>query len=103
MEDAVKYLSGVASLELIPEKCTGCGRCVEVCPHGVFIMEEKKASIADRDRCMECGACALNCAFDAIRVKAGVGCAQAIIHSMIYGGEPDCGCSGPTERTGGCC
>lgn len=99
----MKYISNVASLTLMPEKCTGCGRCVEVCPHGVFVVADKKASITDRDLCMECGACALNCAFGAVRVNAGVGCAQAIIHSMIYGGEPVCGCSGPSEGSGGCC
>lgn len=99
----MKYLANVVSLELMAEKCTGCGRCVEVCPHGVFVLEDRRAAITDRDRCMECGACALNCAFGALQVNAGVGCAQAIIHSMIYGGEPTCDCSGPTQGPRSCC
>jgi ferredoxin len=67
-----------------------------VCPHGVFaIGDDKRAFIADRGACMECGACALNCAWGAISVKPGVGCAEAIIHSWIFGGEPTCGCSVP--------
>jgi len=60
----------------------------------------KKAAISDKDRCMECGACVRNCAFGAITVNAGVGCAAAIINGMITGGEPSCGC-GDTQNA--CC
>lgn len=98
----MKYLRDVASLELFPEKCAGCGVCAEVCPREVYVINEKKAAITDRDLCMECGACALNCAFDAIKVNAGVGCASAVINGMITGGEPSCGCGGKAE-TAGCC
>ena len=97
----MRYLADVASLEIVPDKCTGCGICLEVCPHDVFAMRDGKAVITDRDKCMECGACANNCAFDALRVDKGVGCATALINSMITGGEPACGCSG-TEKPG-CC
>jgi NAD-dependent dihydropyrimidine dehydrogenase PreA subunit len=81
-------------LQYTRDTCTGCGRCVEVCPQRVFEMQEKRAAIADRDCCMECGACALNCEFGAITVNAGVGCAAAIINSLINGGPPTCDCSG---------
>lgn len=90
----MKYLANVATLQFFSDKCTGCGRCVEVCPHGVFEMQDKRASVTDRDRCMECGACAKNCEFNAITVSTGVGCAAAIINSLIYGGAPSCDCSG---------
>lgn len=97
----MKYLTNVTSLEFFPDKCTGCGRCVEVCPHAVFIIVNgRKATISDKDRCMECGACARNCAFGAITVNAGVGCASAIINGMITGGEPSCGCGDNAET---CC
>jgi len=96
----MKYLCNVVTLEFTPEKCNGCGRCVEVCPHGVFVITDKKASVVDRDSCMECGACMNNCAFDAVKVNAGVGCAAALINGMITGGPPSCDCSGDT---GACC
>ncbi len=96
----MKYLANVTTLGYVREKCAGCGRCVEVCPHRVFEMREKRALILDRDRCMECGACARNCEFGAITVDSGVGCAAAIINSMITGGEPSCGCS---DTAAGCC
>lgn len=96
----MKYLHNVSTLRHYPDKCTGCERCVEVCPHGVFEMAGKKARTTDADLCMECGACAKNCAFGAITVNAGVGCAAAFINGMITGGEPSCDCS---ADTGTCC
>ena len=89
-----RYLRDVTTLALDPERCIGCGRCAEVCPHGVFEIAGKKARIADRDACMECGACALNCPAAALAVSAGVGCAAAIIQSWFTGGEPSCDCGG---------
>jgi NAD-dependent dihydropyrimidine dehydrogenase PreA subunit len=97
----MKYLTRVASLAYDPEKCVGCGRCAEVCPHGVFAIRDKKAAISDRDRCMECGACANNCAVAALSVDRGVGCAAALINSMISGGEPSCDCS--AKNGSACC
>lgn len=96
----MRYLSGVSTLAYSPEKCRGCGRCAEVCPHGVFLIEDKKAVVQDRDLCMECGACTTNCEFGALSVHSGVGCAAAIINGMITGGEPSCGCS---TDSSGCC
>ena len=31
------------TLELYPDKCIGCGMCVNVCPHAVFTMVERKS------------------------------------------------------------
>ena len=117
------YYTSAISLELDASRCTGCGRCVDVCPHDVFALVPSKpradgtlgvlrtprrhAEIVHRERCMECGACARNCATEAIRAGAGVGCATAIINGMIRGTAPDCGCGGPEKgscgRGGGCC
>jgi NAD-dependent dihydropyrimidine dehydrogenase PreA subunit len=43
----------------------------------------KKVKIVDRDACMECGACALNCKPGALTVDSGVGCAQAFINQAL--------------------
>ncbi len=72
---------------------------MEVCPHGVFSVHEKKAKIIDKDYCIECGACAKNCPADAIAVNAGVGCAKAVIMGWLTGREPSCDCS----SSEGCC
>ncbi|NTU71498.1 MAG: ferredoxin family protein [Coriobacteriia bacterium] len=100
----LRYLEDAVTLALDAEKCTGCRQCTLVCPHGVFaIGPDKRAYLADRGACMECGACAMNCSSGAISVEPGVGCAAAIIHSWIYGGEPTCGCSTEGASAGGSC
>ncbi len=88
----MKYLKGVSTLKLDTAKCTGCGMCLKVCPHAVFILENRRAVITDADLCMECGACAGNCPVEALSVTKGVGCAQAVIKGFLNGTEPDCGC-----------
>jgi len=88
-----RYLKNVTTLKYDADKCVGCGRCTEVCPHGVFDIADKKAVPTNKDLCMECGACALNCPAKAIEVNAGVGCAAAIIYGWLTGKEPTCGCS----------
>ena len=93
-----RYLKNVVTLSLDGKKCTGCGRCEEVCPHRVFELVKGKAQIGERDLCIECGACALNCPSSAISVQAGVGCAAAIIWGWLTGREPSCGCG-----EGECC
>lgn len=98
---ALRYLKNVTTLQLEPSLCTGCGMCVEVCPHAVFRLDEKKAVLQDLDACMECGACSRNCAFGALSVRAGVGCAAAIINGALTGSEPTCGCGEETNTT--CC
>jgi NAD-dependent dihydropyrimidine dehydrogenase PreA subunit len=97
----LKYLKDVVTLELDEELCVGCGMCLEVCPHAVFVLGERKAHIVERDACMECGACARNCPVGAISVQAGVGCAAAVINSILYGGEPSCDCD--SGDGGACC
>ena len=95
------YLKNGATLELDASKCRGCRTCVDVCPHAVFAMEDGRSFISDRASCMECGACARNCAHGALTVKAGVGCAAAIIGGLLRGTEPACGGPGSSCGCGG--
>lgn len=89
--ETVKYLKNVVTLRLDRDKCVGCGRCVEVCPHGVFSVDAGKARIDDRDACMECGACARNCPANALFVKNGVGCAVGILNAKLGRTSSCCG------------
>jgi len=97
----LSYLKNGETLVLDSVRCNGCRECIEVCPHAVFAMIGGTSQIVDRGACMECGACARNCAPGAITVKAGVGCAAAIIGGMLRGTEPTCGCG--SGKSGGSC
>ena len=102
--NGLRYIEDVATLKLDREACTGCRLCIQVCPHDVFeLAEDKKVRIRDLGACMECGACLTNCAYGAISLDPGVGCATAIIHSWIFGGEPSCGCSDDEPGSASCC
>ena len=84
----LRYIEEAVTLKYDESLCNGCGLCVAVCPRAVFAMQGRRAALADRGACLECGACALNCVPGAITVDAGVGCAQAIITGVLTGGEP---------------
>jgi NAD-dependent dihydropyrimidine dehydrogenase PreA subunit len=98
-----KYIKNGESLKVNEKLCTGCGVCVEVCPHNVFRIEERKAHIVNKKSCMECGACKKNCPSLAIEVNSGVGCAAAIIGGLINKSEPTCGCSGDGKKASSSC
>lgn len=95
----LRYVENIVSLEYKAKKCTGCTMCAQVCPRNVFVMENKKAKIADLGACIECGACMTNCAYGAIKVETGPGCAAAILSSK--GGKAECGCRGNDKKY--CC
>ena len=106
------YLKGVVTLSFDEEKCIGCKMCTNVCPHGVFSFVDGKAVVGNRDDCMECGACAVNCPAGAIQVQKGVGCAAAVINAVLGRKSSSCCCCIETHPTstqenpaskGGCC
>lgn len=81
------YLPDVTTLAAEPSLCVGCGMCTSVCPRGVLALEDGRVSLVMRDRCIECGACATNCPTAALSVRAGVGCAAAIINRSLGRGS----------------
>lgn len=49
-------------------RCTGCGRCVAVCPNQAIRLDEKDGKIlefTDRNLCVDCGACVSVCPAEA--------------------------------------
>jgi NADH-quinone oxidoreductase subunit F len=51
---------------VIPEKCTGCQRCVSVCPTGAITGPRAEPHNLDPSKCIKCRACYEICRFDAI-------------------------------------
>ena len=93
MMNPLIYLRDVVTLSLDQIECVGCGACLLVCPHAVLSLTNGKVEIANRDACMECGACARNCPANALRVRSGVGCATAVINSMLGRKKSSCCCT----------
>ena len=50
-------------------KCTGSGKCKEVCPVDVFVIENKKSIVKNPDACIGCKACEASCPVEAIVVE----------------------------------
>ena len=51
------------------EACTGCGRCLRVCPAEAISGEKKEPHRIDPEKCIKCGSCREVCRFDAVKVK----------------------------------
>lgn len=58
----------MAKINVDPEKCTGCGTCVDVCPVGVYELKEGKSVPIKADECLLCRACETQCPTGAITV-----------------------------------
>ncbi len=55
-------------IEVISEKCVGCGACVKACAYDAIVIKDKLAEIFV-DKCTLCGACVSACPFDAIIIR----------------------------------
>ena len=53
------------------EKCKGAGFCEQVCPRDCYAIDQNhhKATMPGAERCVQCGACIVQCPFDAISFK----------------------------------
>ncbi|MBN3037725.1 MAG: ATP-binding protein [Candidatus Diapherotrites archaeon] len=66
--DEEKSLSVSEKARLVPGKCTGCGRCAEVCVFGAVKMVNGLPVFNDA-LCEGCGACVIACPSEAIVLK----------------------------------
>jgi len=51
---------------IVTERCTGCERCVRVCPVGALEQVDGKAALVHAVRCTYCALCEDICPEDAI-------------------------------------
>ncbi len=64
-----KFCKDLISISIDPERCTGCGACLRVCPSEAIKGERKKVHHLDKERCIKCKACYEACRFDAILIQ----------------------------------
>lgn len=74
------------------ELCTGCGICYEICPQDVFGFEGSPEVLCPevlyQDECWYCGACVVDCAFEAIHLKLPL-YLHIVPSPALYAGEAD--------------
>jgi MinD superfamily P-loop ATPase len=78
--------SGGKRAEIVPDKCTGCGKCFELCRFGAIIRNEadKPTYIVDQIACEGCSVCSHFCPEKAIDFNPSVN-GQWYISDTIYG------------------
>jgi uncharacterized Fe-S center protein len=109
--------------EIIPEKCIGCGMCVEWCPTGSLALaklggRDKPLSVLNPATCIGCGECVVTCPNEAIKIswsgapqavqEKTVEFASAIIRqkphkvgaiNFLMNISPDCDCFSHTDAS----
>lgn len=62
----------MVEIKIDPDKCTGEGTCVDLCPMGVFEIKDvggKKLSVVvNLEACLVCRACEAQCPTEAIKI-----------------------------------
>jgi NADH-quinone oxidoreductase subunit F len=61
-----KVCKALIVYRVVPEKCTGCQRCVRACPVHAIAGPRSQPHNLDQTKCIKCGACYEVCRFDAI-------------------------------------
>jgi NADH:ubiquinone oxidoreductase subunit F (NADH-binding) len=64
-----KVCKNLITISIDPEKCTGCGACLKVCPVDTIMGEKKKPHQLDAEKCVKCRACYEACKFDAVMIQ----------------------------------
>ena len=62
-----KECKAMATIEIDPEKCKGCGLCQKSCPVSAIKGEAREKRVIDQDICIKCGTCIRTCPFHAIK------------------------------------
>jgi NAD-dependent dihydropyrimidine dehydrogenase PreA subunit len=58
----------MVKIEIDHEKCTGCGTCVDICPVGVYALENEKSLAVNLDECLICRICETQCPINTIEI-----------------------------------
>ena len=99
-------LSPAPQVQVLPDKCIGCGECLTACPRGAHVMVEGRRVFL-RQRCAACGRCAETCYAGALTLVGKTMTAEEVTAQVLRdrpfydnsgggvtlsGGEPLCQC-----------
>jgi len=59
---------GLITYWIDPDKCNGCGVCLQGCPHKAITGKKQQSHVIDPKLCQKCGICRSECKFDAVQV-----------------------------------
>jgi NAD-dependent dihydropyrimidine dehydrogenase PreA subunit len=73
LKEHLKFARELRNLKIHfdPERCKGMWQCYNVCPVGCWTPDKatRVAIFHDPEKCIACGACALQCPQDAIELR----------------------------------
>jgi NADH:ubiquinone oxidoreductase subunit F (NADH-binding)/(2Fe-2S) ferredoxin/NAD-dependent dihydropyrimidine dehydrogenase PreA subunit len=75
---------GLFNLEVIADKCKGCGLCAKVCPQDAVTGEKRQPFVIDQFKCIQCGACVDACNLSAIGVTPRAKGAREFVKSVEW-------------------
>lgn len=67
-------------------KCTACGRCMDVCPHGAIVPGQKNGrpcALTVREKCTDCGRCAEVCPNEARELAGKEMTVRAVLDQVL--------------------
>ena len=61
--------SSSPQLQFYKDRCTGCGKCLRLCPKGAHTMGDSQEHYFDRSLCSACGLCVRECFSEALLIS----------------------------------
>lgn len=69
-------------LQFFPDRCIGCGACIEHCPQGAHTWVNGEHQF-ERERCVACGACAATCYSKALVIIGEAKTADEVVEVVL--------------------
>ncbi|MFN2284434.1 MAG: glycyl-radical enzyme activating protein [Anaerolineae bacterium] len=70
-------------VQFFPNRCIGCGACVEACPEGAQAFDEQGMRTFDHEKCVACGKCVDVCYAEALVFTAKAMTVEAVVEEVL--------------------